>query len=59
MPNIKAIGESIFLTLDAKKIFNHLQVAFIKTLILQHFDLENDIQIKTNILGYVINKALS
>ena len=34
MPNIGAIGELIFLTFNAKKLFNHLKQALIKALIL-------------------------
>ena len=41
VPNIGAIKELIFLTLNAKKIFNYLKQAFIKILIFQHFDLES------------------
>ena len=41
MPNIKAIRKPNFLTSDAKKAFNHLQLAFIKVPILQHFDLKS------------------
>lgn len=33
--------KSIFLTFDDKKNFNYLKQVFIKTLILQYFDLEN------------------
>ena len=59
MPNIGAIGEPNFLTLNAKKAFNHLQLAFIKVLILQHFDSENYIWIKIGALGYTIDGVLS
>ena len=34
MSNIRAIGKLNFLTPNAKKVFNHLQLAFIKTPIL-------------------------
>ena len=34
MPNIGAIKKSTFLTSNAKKTFNHLQLAFVKALIL-------------------------
>ena len=34
MPNIGATGEPIFLTLNTKKIFNYLELAFIKAVIL-------------------------
>ena len=59
MPNIKATGESNFLTPDAKKTFNHLWLVFIKAPILLHFDLENHIQIETDISGYAIDRVLS
>ena len=48
IPNIRAIGKPIFLTPDTKKSFNHLRQAFIKALILQHFDLEYYIWIETD-----------
>ena len=38
MPNIEITRKTIFLTLNTKKIFNNLRLAFIKALILQHFD---------------------
>ena len=47
--NIGAIKKPIFLIPDAKKTFNYLQLAFIKTVIFQHFDLENYIQIKIDV----------
>ena len=59
MPNIRATREPNFLTSDTKKTFNHLRLAFIKALILQHFDLKSYIQIKTNALGYAIGRVLS
>ena len=59
VPNIRATGEPNFLILNAKKVFNHLQLMLIRTLILQHFDLENHIQIKINALGYAIGGVLS
>ena len=59
MPNIRAMGKLNFLTPNAKKIFNHLQLAYIKALILWHFDLENYIWIKTDISGYAIGKVLN
>ena len=43
MPNIKAIEEPIFLTSNVKKTFNYLQLAFIKALIFQNFDLQSHI----------------
>ena len=48
IPHIRVIREPNFLTPNAKKTFNHLQLAFIKVLILQYFDLESYIQIETN-----------
>ena len=59
MLNNKAAGKSNFLISNAKKAFNHLKQVFIKTLILKHFDLENHIQIKVNILGYTKSALLS
>ena len=59
VPNIRAMGEPNFLTPDAKKAFNHLQLAFIKAPILQHFDLESYIRIKTDASGYAIGGVLS
>ena len=41
MPNIGAIGESTFIIPNTKKIFNYLWLAFIKAIILQHFDLKS------------------
>ena len=58
-PNIRATGESNFLTPDAKKAFNHLRLAFIKAPILRHFDLESHIRIETNTSGYAIGGVLS
>ena len=43
VPNVEAMEEFNFLTLDAKKAFNHLRLAFIKAPILQHFDLKSHI----------------
>ena len=43
VPNIGAMGEPNFLTPNAKKVFNHLWLVFIKASILQHFNLENHI----------------
>ena len=59
MPNIGFTEEPNFLTSDAKKAFNHLRLAFIKTPILRHFDLKRHIWIKTNTLGYVIGGVLN
>lgn len=48
-----------FLTFQASLIFTQLKKAFIKALILYYFDLKCHIQIKINILDYVIAKVLS
>ena len=53
------MGEPTFLTPNAKKAFNHLQLAFIEALILQHFDPESHIWIRTDISGYTIGGVLS
>lgn len=54
LSNIKAIEKPMFLTLNGRKAFNYLRQTFIKALILQHFDLECHIMIKTNISGFPI-----
>ena len=59
MLNIRAIRKSKFLTCNTKKIFNHLQLAFIKALILQHFDLESYIWLEIDASGYAIRGMLS
>ena len=59
MPNIGATGEPNLLIFDAKKAFNHLQLAFIEALILQYFDLKSHIQIKIDVSSYAIGKMLS
>ena len=59
MPNIGVTEEPNFLTPNAKKAFNHLRLAFIKTPILQHFDLESHIQIEIDASGYAIGGVLS
>ena len=59
MSNIGIVKEFIFLSYNNKKVFNYLQLSFIKALILQHFDLKSHIQIKTNILGYTIGRVLN
>ena len=41
--NIKTTRKPNFLIFNAKKAFNYLWLAFIKTPILQHFDLESHI----------------
>ena len=48
-----------FLTSDVKMTFNCLRLAFTKTPILWHFDLECHIWIETDASGYAINGALS
>lgn len=48
-----------FLTSRAKKVFIHLQIAFIKISILDHFDLQRYIHIKTDIFRYIISRVLS
>ena len=57
--NFGAMREPIFLTPSARKTFNRLRQAFIKAPILQHFDLECYIQIKTNASGYTISEVVS
>ena len=59
VPNIRATREPNFLTSDTKKAFNHLRLAFIKALILWHFDLESHIRIETDASGYAIGRVLS
>ena len=59
VPNIRATEESNFLTPDTKKAFNYLRLAFIKALILRHFDLESHIRIETDASGYAIGEVLS
>ena len=59
VPNIRATGKSNFLILDAKKAFNHLQLAFIGALILWYFDLEIYIRIQTDASGHAIGRGLS
>ena len=59
MLNIRATGKPNFLIPNAKKTFNHLKLAFIKALILRHFNLKSHIRIKTNASGYTISRVLS
>ena len=59
MLNIKAIRKPNFLTPNAKKTLNYLRLAFIKALILQHFDLKSHIWIETNRSDYTIDRVLS
>lgn len=56
---IKTIKEFIFLTFGVKNSFNLLRQIFIKTIIVQNFDLESYIWIKTDLSGYAIGKVLS
>ena len=48
-----------FLTFEASTAFIQLRQAFTKASILQHFDLEYHIRIKTNVSGYAIGEVLS
>ena len=50
---------SDFLTPRAKLAFTELRQAFVKTLILYHFDPEYHIQIKTDASSYVIGGIFS
>ena len=59
VPNIGATGEYNLLTPNAKKVFNHLWLAFIEAPIFQHFDLESHIRIETDISSYAIAGVLS
>ena len=59
VPTIKAMGKLIFLTPEAKEIFNYLKQSFIKALILRHFDLKSHIRIETDASGYAIGGVLS
>ena len=49
----------IFFIFETKKAFKKLRQMFIETLILNHFDLERHIWIKTDVSGYTIGKILS
>ena len=51
-------SEPSFLTPKAKLALNRLWLTFIKVPILQHFDLEYHIWIKTEVLGYTIGGVL-
>ena len=59
MLNIRAIRKFTSLISDVKKTFSYLWLAFIKTLILQHFNFESHIWIDTNASNYAINRVLS
>ena len=56
--NTKNTGPS-FLTLEARSAFNHLRLAFIGAPILQDFDPECHIRIKTDVSDYIIDGVLS
>ena len=60
LPNFGATeaGPS-FLTPEARSAFNRLRLAFTEAPILQHFDPECHIRIKTDASGYVISSVLS
>ena len=49
----------LFLTPKAKKAFIKLRQAFVKALILNHFDPERHIRIETDVSGYTIGGILS
>ena len=54
----KTVG-SDFLTPKAKLAFTKLRQAFVKALILYHFNPERYIWIKTDVLGYTIDRVLN
>ena len=56
---VRKAEEPSFLTPDARQAFTQLRQAFTKAPILQHFDSEHYIQIKTDASGYVISGVLS
>lgn len=56
--NIKATQKLMFLTFYTRQTFNYLEQAFIKALILQHFDLKYYIQIEINVSNYTIRRIL-
>ena len=56
----KNLGQSgTFLTTNAKRAFIKLRQAFVKALILNHFDSKRHIQIETDALGYAISGILN
>ena len=59
LSNSNNIEEPKFLNSRAKKAFNCLKQAFTKVSILQYFDSEYYIRIKTDVLGYAIRWVLS
>ena len=58
LAKIGFIEEPILLIFNAKKTSNHLKPTFIKSLILQHFDLKYYIQIETYTLSYALDRML-
>ena len=59
MPNIKAMGKLNFLTFNAKKAFNQLQLVFLKAPILRHLDPESHIRIEIDASSYAIGGVSS
>ena len=58
-PSKNSNGVTSYLTPDARQVFTQLRQAFTKALILQHFDPECHIWIKTNASGYAFDDVLS
>ena len=56
---VRGAEEPSFLTPDARRAFTQLRQAFTKAPILQHFDPERYIRIKTDASGYAIGGILS
>ena len=56
---VKAARGSNYLIPGAKKVFNHLRHAFTQAPILQHFNPQRQIRIKTDASGYAIGGVLS
>ena len=56
---VKVVRGFDYLTLAAKKVFNHLRHVFIQALIFQDFDPERHIRIEIDASGYVIGAVLS
>ena len=60
LPNFDAKkNEPSFLTPNTKTAFNHLRLAFTKAQILRYCDLECDIWIEIDAVGYAISGVLS
>ena len=57
--NIGATREQTFLILNSNGVFIYLKKTFLKTIMLQYFDLKCYIKIEPNELCYIINKILS